>query len=140
MDKLTDIAKGIERLRTSGNAIGEARYGAICRELNLPSESIDDIPDRQTLQLLVEKVESEAGGSPPPAPSATTTQTSIEDARGRLLQLARKVADSSGRRLAEVIADSSGGKVTLDTLKSLSQAEVPILEAAIQQLNQRTTN
>ena len=140
LDKLNDIAKGIERLRTSGNAVGEARYAAICRELNLASESFDDIPDRQTLQFLVQKVESEGAGSPPPAPSATTTQTSIEDARGRLLKLARKVADSSGRRLAEVIADSSGGKMTLDTLKSLSQAEVPTIEAAIQQLSQRTTN
>ncbi len=139
LDKLTDIAKGIERLRTSGNAIGVARYAAICREMNLASESIDDIQDRQTLQLLLQKVESEAGGSRVPTPAATTTQTSIKDARGQLLQLARKIADSSGRRLAEVIADASGGKLTLDTLKSLSQAEVPTIEAAIQELNQRIT-
>ena len=140
LDKLTDIARGIERLRNAVNVIGEERYAAICRELNLASESLDDIPDRQALQLLVQRLEAEAGGSPPAPPAATTAQTSIEDARGRLLHLARKVADSSGRRLAEVIADSSGGKLTLDTLKSLSQAEVPAIEAAIQQLNQRTTN
>jgi hypothetical protein len=30
LDKLTDIAKGIERLRTASNEIGEARYAAIC--------------------------------------------------------------------------------------------------------------
>lgn len=138
LDKLTDIAKGIERLRTASNEIGEARYAAICRQLSLASESIDDIPDRQTLQKLVQKVEAEAGGTS--AQSSPPTATSIEDARGRLLQVARKVADGSSRRLADVIAEASAGKLSLDHLKSLTDSDVPVVESAILQLTQRTTN
>lgn len=59
LEKLTDIAKGIERLRAAGNAIGEDRYTALCREMNLASASIDDIPDRQTLQSLLQRVEAD---------------------------------------------------------------------------------
>ena len=137
LDKLTDIAKGIERLRTASNEIGEARYAAICRQLSLASESIDDIPDRQTLQKLVLKVEAEAGGTS--AQSSPSTGASIEDARGRLLQVARKVADGSSRRLADVIADASAG-MSLDHLKSLTDSDVPVVESAILQLTQRTTS
>lgn len=140
LDKLTDMAKGIERLRTAGNEIGEVRYAAICRELNLASESIDDIPDRQTLQQLVQKVEAEAGSTPAQSSQSTGSQTSIEDARGRLLQVARNVADGSGRRLADVIADASSGTLSLDRLKSLTDSDVPVVENAILQLTQRTTN
>lgn len=140
LDKLSDIAKGIERLRTAGNSIGEARYAAICRELNLASESIDDIPDRQTLQQLLQKAEAEAGGTPTQPSHLAGTRASIEDARGRLLQVARRVADACGRRLADVISDASGGKVSLDSLKSLTDSDAPTVESAIQQLRQRTAN
>jgi hypothetical protein len=139
LDKLTDVAKGIERLRTAANAIGEARYAAICRELNLVSESIDDIPDRQTLQQLVQKVEAETGGTPA-APAATASTRSLEDARGSLLQAARKTVNATGRRLAEVISEASAGKITLDGLKSLSDADVSTVESTIQRLNQQTSN
>ena len=59
LEKLIDIAKGVERLRAAGNAIGEERYTALCRELNLASASIDDIPDRHTLQSLLQRVEAD---------------------------------------------------------------------------------
>jgi hypothetical protein len=59
LEKLIDIAKGVERLRAAGNTIGEERYAALCRELNLASASIDDIPDRQTLQSLLQRVEAD---------------------------------------------------------------------------------
>jgi hypothetical protein len=140
LDKLADVAKGIERLRIGANAIGEARYAAICRELNLASELIDDIPDRQTLQQLVQKVEAETGGAQAAAPASTVSTSSIEDARGRLLQAARKAANASGRRLADVISEASAGKITLDALKSLSDPDVPTVESTIQRLNQQTTN
>ena len=59
-EKLTDIGNGIDRLRRAAAAIGDARYSAICRDLNLASESIDDIPDRDALKLLLARVEAEA--------------------------------------------------------------------------------
>lgn len=35
LDKLTDMAKGVERLREASAKLGDGRYAAICRELNL---------------------------------------------------------------------------------------------------------
>jgi hypothetical protein len=61
-ERLTDIAKGIDRLRKATEAIGEQRYAAICREMNLASESVDDIPDRVALKNLLTRVEAEASG------------------------------------------------------------------------------
>jgi hypothetical protein len=60
LERLTDIAKGIERLRAASSVIGETEYAAICSELNLPSDSIDDIPNRETLRVLLDRVEAAA--------------------------------------------------------------------------------
>jgi hypothetical protein len=66
-EKLTDIARGIDRLRKGAEVIGQQRYSAICREMNLASASIDDIPDRNKLKSLLERVEAEVAGSAPAA-------------------------------------------------------------------------
>jgi hypothetical protein len=55
-----------------------------------------------------------------------------------LLQAARKVADS-GRtgwpaKFGDVIAQATDGKVTLERLKSLTDADAPVLEAALSKL------
>jgi len=60
LEKLADIGNGVRRLRAAAAAIGETRYAAICRELNLPSEAVDDIPDRDALKTLLARVEAEA--------------------------------------------------------------------------------
>src|SRR5205085_12026609 len=98
-------------------------------DLNLASESIDDIPDRDALKQLLTRVESEAAGNDAVA--------SIGDARGRLLQAARKVADENGKRLADVIAEASEGKLTLDGLRNLTDADVALVLAAITRLGDR---
>lgn len=133
MERLTDIVNGVARLRNAAEAIGGERYGAICRELNLASDSIDDIPDRNTLRLLVTKVETESdrsnSGRVPPS-------ITIADARGRLLQAARRVAESSGengqsRRLADVILQASDGTITLDSFRAMTEADTArVLEVA----------
>jgi hypothetical protein len=66
-EKITDIAKGVDRLRKAAEIVGEQRYGAICREMNFASESIDDIPDRDALKVLLARVEAEAAGNAPAA-------------------------------------------------------------------------
>jgi hypothetical protein len=66
-EKLADIDKGIDRLRKAAEAIGEQRYADICREMNLASESIADIPDRDALKKLLARVEAEAGRQTPAA-------------------------------------------------------------------------
>ena len=63
--RLQDLARGVERLRVATTKVGDARYSALCRQLNLASESIDDIPDRRSLLRLVETLEAEVGVTPP---------------------------------------------------------------------------
>ena len=53
LEKLQDTSRGVERLRAAMAKAGVQRYSALCRELNLASESIDDIPDRTVLRRLV---------------------------------------------------------------------------------------
>ena len=129
-EKLTDIGNGIERLRRAAAIIGVGRYATICRELNFASESIDDIPDRDALKLLLARVEAEVTGK-----NGNHTQgapaMSIGSARGRLLQAARKLADNTGKRLADVISEASDGKLTLDGLKNLTDSDVALVSAAI---------
>jgi hypothetical protein len=128
-EKLTDIGNGIDRLRRAAAIIGDSRYATICRELNLASESIDDIPDRDALKLLLGRVEAEAAGkNGNRAPG--TQDIPIGDARGRLLQAARKMADKTGKRLADVISEASDGSLTLDGLKNLTDSDVTLVSAA----------
>jgi hypothetical protein len=118
--KLADIGKGIDRLRRGAVRLGEERYSTICRELNLANESINDIPDRDALQRLLARVEGEHAGK----------NVGIANARGRLLQAARKLAEKTGKRLADIIAEASDGKLSLDGLRDLTDADVPFVSAA----------
>ena len=136
-EKLTDLANGIERLRTASAKLAEGRYAAICHELNFASDSLDDIPDRDGLCSLLKRVETESGSAKTDPPQPQTTG-SIADLRGKLLQAARKVADS-GRagwpaKFGDVIAQATDGKVTLEHLKSLTDADCPVIEAALEKL------
>lgn len=128
-EKLTDIGNGIDRVRRAAAVVGEARYSAICRELNFASESVDDIPHRDALKLLLTRVEAEAAEKSGNGAHGSRT-IGIGDARGELLQAARKLAERTGKRLADVISDASEGKLTLDGLKNLTDADVSVVSAA----------
>jgi hypothetical protein len=134
MDKMTDLSRGIERLMAGRAALGDAAYSVLCREMSLASDSIDDIPDRDTLRVLVERVEEQARSK---APTAATNPAPgrIAEARGRLLQAARKHADRTRNRLADVIEQASVGTLTLGGLKDLTDANVPEVEAATDRLS-----
>ena len=136
-DKLTDMAKGVERLRAASAKLGDGRYAAICRELNLASDSLDDVPDRDALCALLNRVESEAGPQKA-APGTPNGTGKIAALRGDLLQAARKVAES-GRagwpaKFGDVIAHATEGKVTLDQLKNLTDTDAAVIEAALVRL------
>ena len=136
-EKLTDLAKGIERLRTASTKLPDGRYAAICRELRFASDSVDDIPDREALCALLKRVEAEAAATRTDAAQQPVNR-SIEELRGKLLQAARKVADS-GRagwpaKFGDVIAKATDGKVTLEQLKNLAEADAPVIEAALSKL------
>jgi hypothetical protein len=94
------------------------------------------------LSALLNRVESEIGGTRPPAPITTAPTGKIEALRGQLLQAARKVAES-GRpgwpsKFGEVIAHATDGRVMLDRLKNLTDADAPVIEAALITLNAKS--
>ena len=132
-DKLSDLVNGIARLQRAEAMLGCERYAEICQQLRLPSHLVDDIPNRDALKNLLAHVEGEAGKQA--TPSAPERAASIAAARGRLLQAARKAAENprSGwpRKLGEVISRASGGTLTLDMLRSLTDADVPTIESFI---------
>ena len=65
---------------------------------------------------------------------AHSTQ-SIGDARGRLLQAARQMAEKTGKRLGEIIAEASEGKLSLEGLRDLTDADVPRVSAAMSRIS-----
>ncbi len=132
--KLTDVGNGIDRLRGAVAAVGDARYSIICGELNLASPSIDDIPDRDALQRLLARVEGEAAGKNSGNGNRGASTRGIGDARGRLLQAARRTADRTGKRLADIIAEASDRKLSLDGLRDLTDADIPLVSAAMSRM------
>ena len=76
-EKLTDIGNGIDRVQRAAAVVGEARYSAICRELNFASESMDDIPNRDALKLLLTRVEAEAAEKSGNGAQAARRQASV---------------------------------------------------------------
>jgi len=60
---------------------------------------------------------------------------SIGDARGRLLQAARQMAEKTGRRVANIIADASEGKLSLEGLRDLTDADVTLVSAAMARIS-----
>jgi len=130
--KLTDIGNGIDRLRRAAAAVGNSRYAVICRELNLSSDSIDDIPNRDMLCHLLARTEADAAGA---NGNGVHSPRSIGDARGRLLQAARETAEKTGKRLADIIVEASEGKLSLDNLRDLTDADVPLVSAATSRIS-----
>jgi len=138
MERLNDIAHGIKRLGKAAEVVGPSRYEAICKELNFASDSIDDIPDRNALRVLLTRVEAEAAAKQKNSSAGSDGGAGIAEARGRLLQAARKAAENrrSGwpASLGEVIARGSDGNLSLDALKNLTDADVAGVQAAIRKI------
>jgi len=135
LDKLSDLENGIDRLKRAEVALGCECYAAICQQYRLPSHLVDDIPNRDALKSLLAYAEGEAAKQGKEPLAAPARPASIADARGRLLQVARKAAENPQggwpRKLGEVIARASGGELTLDTLKNLTDADTPAVESFI---------
>ena len=129
-DKLQDLARGIERLRTAIGKCGAQRYSAVCRELNLASDSLDDVPDRATLRRLVETLEGEAASNH----GAESTSVDLGELRSQLLREAARVSGATNRTLGNVIQEVAAGAFTLASLKSLCAADADKVEAALRKL------
>ena len=134
-EKLIDLVNGIARLQRAKAAVGAERYAQICQQSRLPSDSIDDIPNREALKSLIAHAEAEANKQPQPVMPAPSHPACIATTRARLLQAARKAAENprSGwpRKLGEVIHRASGGTLTLDMLRDLTDADSPTIESVV---------
>ena len=130
-EKLQDMARGVERLRAAATKAGDQRYSALCRELNLASESIDDIPDRTVLRRLLETLEGEDsrtqssnGTNGAAGNAAQGGAASLSELRGRLLHEANRVSSATRRPLADVINQAAKGTFNFANLKTLGAADI----------------
>ena len=131
-ERLQDLARGVERLRTAITKCGAQRYSALCRELNLASDSLDDVPDRATLRRLVETLEAEAASKH--APDDAEGAGDLGALRGLLLREAARVSGATNRTLGDVIQQVAEGAFTLASLKSLGAADTAKVQAALTKL------
>ena len=131
-EKLQDLVRGVERLRTAIGKCGAQRYSALCRELNLASGSLDDVPDRATLRRLVQTLEAEAASND--GCKSADGPADPGKLRGLLLQEAARVSGATKRTLGDVVQEAADGAFTLATLKSLGGADVAKVEAALRKL------
>jgi hypothetical protein len=131
-EKLQDTARGVERLRTAIGKCSAQRYAALCRDLNLASDSVDDIPDRAMLRRLLQTLEGEA--SQAAAEETGDGAGDLGELRGRLLREAARVSGSTNQTLGEVIQEAASGEFTLASLKSLGAADASKVEAALRKL------
>jgi hypothetical protein len=131
-ERLQDLARGVERLRTAIGKCGTQRYSALCRELNLASDSLDDVPDRATLRRLVQTLEGEAASHH--APESTEVTGNLGELRGLLLREAARVSGTTNRTVGDVIQEAASGAFTLASLKSLGTPDADKVEAALRKL------
>jgi hypothetical protein len=146
-EKLQDTERGVERLRAAVAKAGDRRYAALCQELNLASESIDDIPDRAVLRRLVETLESEMkraqtsdGGDNTVGSEAQPDGAAVlSDLRGRLLQQASRVSGATRRTLAQVINEAANGAFKFANLKDLGAEDAGKVRDALSALERMVT-
>jgi hypothetical protein len=131
-EKLQDLVRGVERLQTAIGKCGVQRYSALCRELNLAGESLDDVPDRATLRRLVQTLEAEAASNQ--SSESTEGPADVGKLRGLLLQEAARVSGATHRTLGDVVQEATDGAFTLATLKSLGAADVAKVQTALRKL------
>jgi len=163
MEKLTDLARGVRRLRSATERAGAGVYARLCQELNLASEAIDDIPSREVLRELVNRMEAAAEterGDGRGASEATTpglngssrsadngdsaparnggTGNGIGQLRERLLLEARQVSTARRKGIGDVIALASKGTFGFADLTKLTDADADKVEAALAELRRMT--
>jgi predicted flap endonuclease-1-like 5' DNA nuclease len=128
--------------------------------LNLASDAIDDIPSREVLRELVNRMETAAaeaergdssGASEPSTPGANASSRRADDGvsalaitggsgngiaqlRERLLLEARRVSRARRKGLGDVIALASKGTFRFADLTKLTDADADKVEAALAEL------
>jgi hypothetical protein len=145
--KLEDTLRGVERLRAAKAVVGEASFSQLCRELSLPGECLDDIPDRRTLRQLIEALESAAGATPMPQNGAGNTRPAasrpamdsareLGTTRANLVREAQRVGKLRNIKVSDVIDRAAKGAFRFAGLQRLTPESLPALKAAIDVLRQ----
>jgi hypothetical protein len=147
--KLEDTFRGVERLRAATKIVGQQRYSQLCRDLNLASDALDDIPDRSALRRIIEALEKEAAaagkqnGASTAAPvssaataanhtSQPTTPAAkpLAEARGQLVKEAQRIARLKDMKVAEVVNRAAKGAFTFANLQRLTLDSLSAIQAA----------
>jgi hypothetical protein len=147
LEKLQDTSRGVERLRAAIANAGDQRHSALCRELNLASESIDDIPDRTVLRRLVETLEGERGSTQTANGTSNGAAgdgsqrdiANLSELRGRLLREANRVSSATGQPLAAVVNQAANGTFTFANLRTLGAADIGNVRTALTELQKMAT-
>jgi hypothetical protein len=134
----------VERLRAVTASVGQQRYSGLCRELNFPSDALDDIPERNALRRLIETLEKEAGatairqsssssaanGPGTAAPPSPTAAKALTEARSKLLAEAQRVARLKRMKVSEVVDRAAKGAFAYSNLQRLTAEDLPAIKAA----------
>jgi len=146
LEKLEDRARGVRRLKAAVEKSGAAAYGTVCQELNLASDAIDDIPNREVLRQLVDRMEAAAAsgngshgattenGSPFAATGSASENSGIAHLRERLLIEARRVSAKLRKGVGAVIATASKDAFRFGDLAKLTDGDCGKVEAALAEL------
>jgi hypothetical protein len=145
--KLEDTLRGVERLRAATAVAGKTSFSQLCREMNLPGDCLDDIPDRRTLRQLIEALERAAGATPmpqnggggtQPAPSRPSLDSARElgATRANLVREAKRVGKLRNMKVSDVIDRAAKGAFRFAVLQRLTLDSLPALKAAIDVLRQ----
>jgi hypothetical protein len=145
--KLEDTLRGVERLRAAKAVVGEASFSQLCRNLSLPGDRLDDIPDRRALRQLIETLERAASATPMPQNSARSTQPPVSQpamdsarelgtTRANLVREAKRVGKLRKMKVSDVIDRAAKGAFRFAGLQRLTLDSLPALKAAIDVLSQ----
>ena len=145
--KLEDTVRGVERLRTATELVGQASFSRLCQQMNLAGDGLDDIPDRSVLRRLIEALEKatgpttrrQNGGGQIPATRLTREEMKIlGTARGDLMREAQRVGRLRNMKVSDVVDRAAKGNFRFGGLQRLTVEALPKIRAVIDILRQIT--
>ena len=145
--KLEDTVRGVERLRTATELVGQASFSRLCQQMNLAGDGLDDIPDRSVLRRLIEALEKATGattrrqngaGQIPAARPTREEMKILGTARGDLMREAQRVGRLRNMKVSDVVDRAARGDFRFGGLQRLTMEALPKIRAAIDILRQVT--
>jgi len=151
-ERLRNAGRGVERLKAAVGKVGLDALATACHELKLSSTLTDEIPDTKVLRQLVDRLEEQSQALAPtkPAPQASgsnkppgnngdhgaTSGSDFVGSRNEVLTLARRLASSSKRPIADIVVWASDGTFQYADIGKLTPTDLPKLQAAVRRLQQ----